>query len=264
VQAGSQNGTPVILLHGFPEFWYCWHRQIPALMQAGFSVTAPDMRGYNLSDKPKGIRAYGRNTLAADVVGLIDAIGAERVCLVGHDWGGIVAWWVAQNYPERISKLAILNAPHIEAYQRYLPTHLRQLLMSWYIAYFQLPLLPELSARAILWRGAPPDASPGSFPEAALARYREAVHQPHALNRMINYYRAGRFHEKPRIADPQIHVPTLILWGERDWYLAAPLAQRSADLCDDARVVMLDASHWVQHDQAARVNEELIGFFHSP
>jgi pimeloyl-ACP methyl ester carboxylesterase len=241
----------VILLHGFPEHWYGWHHQINALVEAGLFVTAPDMRGYNLSEKPRGIRAYGLNHLAADVVGLIDALGVERVGLVGHDWGGVIAWWVAQNYPERIERLAILNAPHPEAYRRYVIKHPRQMLVSWYIGFFQIPLLPEALARRGFWRKPPPDAAPDAFTESDLTRYRDAIEQPRAMRSMINYYRAGRFPQKPRIASPQIHIPTLILWGQRDLYLDALLARRSADLCDDARVVLhrLSRPHLPQRTQ---------------
>lgn len=257
----SGSHPPVILLHGFPEFWYGWRNQIPALAAAGFHVTAPDQRGYNLSDKPRRLRDYRLNHLAEDVVGFIDALGADRVYLVGHDWGGVIAWWVAQNYPDRIAKLAILNAPHVTAYQRYLLTHPMQWLKSWYIGFFQTPLLPDAILKRILWTQPPPDAQE-AFTADDLAQYRAAISQPRALWSMLAYYRAAaRFPRKPRIADPRIHMPTLILWGKRDAYLATPLAQASADLCDNARIEYFDTSHWIQHEAADQVNKALIGFF---
>ena len=128
VAAGE--GRPVILLHGFPEFWYGWRSQIGPLVDSGFRVTAPDQRGYNTSDKPREISAYNLDILADDVAALMESIGVERAAIVGHDWGGIVAWWVAARHPERVERLAVLNAPHPIAFQRYIKTSLRQLLKS--------------------------------------------------------------------------------------------------------------------------------------
>ena len=129
VQAGPEDGPLLILLHGFPEFSYGWRKQIPFLAGAGYRVWAPDQRGYNISDKPEGIAAYTLDKLAADVVGLIDASGEERVFLVGHDWGAAVAWWVAAVYPERLAKLVILNAPHGSVMQKNLRKNWAQMLL---------------------------------------------------------------------------------------------------------------------------------------
>jgi pimeloyl-ACP methyl ester carboxylesterase len=120
VQAGPKSGVPVVLLHGFPEFWYGWRKQIPALVEAGCRVIVPDQRGYNLSDKPKGIKSYGVFTLVDDIIGLIDALGYEKVNLVGHDWGAVVAWTLAIKYPERLQRLSIMNVPHPAVMKRFL------------------------------------------------------------------------------------------------------------------------------------------------
>src|SRR5512134_2857495 len=154
VQAGPQSGVPVMLLHGFPEFWYGWRKQIPALAEAGCRVIVPDQRGYNLSDKPEGVKAYSVNTLVDDIHGLIDALGYEKVNLVGHDWGAIVSWSVAHRHPDRLQRLGILNAPHPLVTRRFLLRDLDQIRRSWYIMYFQLPWLPEAGMRADNWRGA--------------------------------------------------------------------------------------------------------------
>jgi pimeloyl-ACP methyl ester carboxylesterase len=121
VHSGPEGGPLAILLHGFPEFWYGWRHQIGPLAGAGHRVLAPDQRGYNTSDKPVRVADYALDLLAADVIGLIDAAGAgrARAALIGHDWGGIVAWWAALRYPERIERLAVLNAPHPVAFRRY-------------------------------------------------------------------------------------------------------------------------------------------------
>src|SRR3954449_2631161 len=145
VEAGA--GPLVVLLHGFPEFWYSWRHQIPALAAAGFRVVAPDMRGYNRSDKPRGVRAYSGDALTGDVAKLIRACGAERAVVVGHDWGAAVAWQFAMAYPALLERLVIMNAPHPARFLRALRTW-RQARKSWYMFFFQLPWLPESRFRA--------------------------------------------------------------------------------------------------------------------
>src|SRR5688500_17850443 len=154
VMAGSQSGPPVLLLHGFPESWRCWIRQLPALVSGGCRVIMPDQRGYNLSDKPKGIKSYRIDALVEDVIGLIDALDYEKVNLVGHDWGGIIGWVLAHKYPERLHRLSVLNAPHPAVMRRFLLRDLDQMRRSLYVAFFQLPWLPEALMRAGDWSGA--------------------------------------------------------------------------------------------------------------
>ena len=151
-RAGPTDGPPVILLHGFPEDWTCWHRQIGPLAEAGFGVLAPDHRGYGGSDKPEGVASYTLDRLADDVVGLIESTGRSSASLVGHDWGGVVAWWTAIRHPTRVDRLAVVNAPHPVAFRTYLRTHPAQLLRSWYVLAFQLPRLPEAMFRRKNWR----------------------------------------------------------------------------------------------------------------
>src|SRR5205807_2242388 len=140
------SGPPAVLLHGFPEFWYSWRHQLPALAAAGFRVIAPDMRGYNLSAKPPGIRSYCLEALTGDVVGLVRHLGYERAVIAGHDWGGAVAWHTALTRPDVVERLVILNSPHPATFLRELRTF-AQLRKSWYMFFFQLPLLPELMIR---------------------------------------------------------------------------------------------------------------------
>jgi pimeloyl-ACP methyl ester carboxylesterase len=264
-RTGSEEGPLLILLHGFPEFWYGWRKQLPALRDAGFNVWAPDQRGYNLSDKPTGLDAYNIDQLAADVVGLIDAAGRERALLVGHDWGAAVAWWAANKYPERIEKLAILNVPHHAVMRRALKQNARQRRRSWYMFYFQLPALPERSLRMGNWQklvaAMQGSAHPGAFSDADMDAYRAAWGQPGAMTGMLNWYRAI-FQRKPaRLPSMRIKPPTLMIWGAQDHALGRELAQPSIDLCDDGRVVFLeDATHWVQHDEPAQVNQLLLDF----
>jgi pimeloyl-ACP methyl ester carboxylesterase len=262
VEAGPRTGPIVILLHGFPEFWRGWRHQIGPLTRAGFRVVVPDQRGYNLSDKPAGISAYYLERLGADVLALADSLGAAQFGLVGHDWGGIVAFWVAARHPDRIRRLAVLNAPHPDAVGPYLRRHPGQVVRSLYAAFFQLPGLPErvLSARdhAALAGALTASARPGTFPPAELARYREAWGRPGALTAMLNWYRA--LVRRPRPPAGRITVPMVMIWGQLDTALSEGLARASLALCDDARVLWRpEATHWVQHESIASVNEALIG-----
>jgi pimeloyl-ACP methyl ester carboxylesterase len=263
VTAGE--GKPVILLHGFPEFWYGWRHQIGPLADSGFRVVVPDQRGYNTSDKPKEVSAYNLDTLARDVVGLMDSLGFERAAIVGHDWGGIVAWWVAARHAGRVERLAVLNAPHPTAFWKYIRTSPRQLFKSWYAFFFQLPWLPEAAARRGDWSGLSQaltgTSRPGTFGEADLEEYRKAWSQPGAITAMINWYRAAMRIRPDQSGDARVHVPTLIIWGAKDTALERGLAQAGVELCDRGRVEYIEeATHWVQHEEAGRVNRLLIEF----
>lgn len=269
VTDGPEDGPLVLLLHGFPDFWYGWRKQIPFLAEQGFRVWAPDQRGYNESDKPKGVKAYGLDVLVEDVVGLIDASGRDKVYLVGHDWGAAVAWWTALRHPERIHKLAVLNVPHPMVMERTVLTSFTQARKSWYIFFFQLPFLPELGFKRNEGRDMA-DAlrrtgRRGTFSDEDLDRYREAWAKPGAVTAMLNWYR-GTTRARPDIPkDVRIKVPTLLIWGARDTALGREMAQPSIDLCDDGRLVMIEeATHWVQHDEPDRVNQLLGDFLPRP
>jgi pimeloyl-ACP methyl ester carboxylesterase len=182
VTAGPPDGPLVILLHGFPEYWAGWRKQIAPLADAGFRVIVPDQRGYNESDKPADVGDYGLDKLAADVAAIADACGAASFDLVGHDWGGIVAWWAALKYPQRVRRLVVVNAPHPVAGRRYAKRHWRQLLRSWYIFFFQIPRFPEwLLGRgdfALLSAALTRSAPKGLFTRDQLRAYRAAWSRP--------------------------------------------------------------------------------------
>jgi pimeloyl-ACP methyl ester carboxylesterase len=268
VEAGA--GPLVVLLHGFPEFWYSWHHQIPPLAAAGFRVRVPDLRGYNDSDKPAGVANYRLPLLSADVAALIRAAGVERAVVVGHDWGGGIAWDVALRHPEVVERLVVLNAPHPLAFQRELRTF-SQLRKSWYIFFFQLPWLPEWLIRrgnfASLERVLRQEpVRPGAFSNDDIRLYKEALARPGALTAAVNYYRAifQTRRWRPR-STPVLKAPTLLIWGERDRYLGVRLIEGLGQWVENLRVERLpDASHWVQNDAPERVNELLIGFLREP
>jgi pimeloyl-ACP methyl ester carboxylesterase len=263
VEAGE--GPLVVLLHGFPEFWFGWRRQIPVLAAAGFHVVAPDMRGYNLSAKPKGWRLYDPDYLARDIAGLIRHFGVEQAHVVGHDWGAAVAYTVAMRHPEMVESLSILNVPHPERMLAGFRTW-RQLRKSWYMFFFQIPGLPErLLARdnfAFAKRSLRAD-SPKSFSDADLERYVEAWSEPGALTGMINYYRAA-LRRSPRAAQASllpIQARTLVIWGERDRHLGAELAEPLPQWVPNVHIERIaEATHWVQHDEPERVGQLLVEF----
>ena len=267
VQDGPPAGRLVILLHGFPEFWYGWRRQIPYLAAAGYRVWTPDQRGYNLSDKPNRIAAYSLDELGADVIGLMDAAGQQTAFLVGHDWGAAVAWRVAAKYPGRIKRMVIINVPHGAVLTKHLRRNPAQILRSWYMLFFfQLPVLPEILLRMqncnMLVQALKRSSRPGTFSHHELEKYRQAWSQPNAIPSMLNWYRSVIRRPPAPPASLRIAVPTLLIWGARDRFLGRELAQPSIDRCETGRLVYFeDATHWVQHEHTARVNVLIETFF---
>jgi len=267
VLAGPEAGRLVILLHGFPEFWYAWRSQIPPLAEAGYRVVVPDQRGYNLSEKPERVAAYSLDTLAQDIIGLIQALGRKKAYIVGHDWGAAVAWQLVTYHPEWVEKLAILNVPHPAVMSRALRRDRRQLRKSWYMFYFQIPWLPErmlaMNNFHALADTLQRTSRPGTFTDEDLVHYKGAWAQPGAITAMINWYRnvvqsGMRYLVKP-MALPSISVPTLVLWGKKDFALEWRLAEESLGLCKAGRLVFFEnATHWVQHEEAEGVNQLLL------
>jgi pimeloyl-ACP methyl ester carboxylesterase len=253
VEAGT--GPAVVLLHGFPESWFSWRKQIPALADVGYRVIAPDLRGYNESSKPHGVEAYKLTEVVRDVAGLID----EPCAVVGHDWGGAVAWLLAMTRPELVSKLVILNSPHPVPLSRELRHSREQRLRMAYQLLFQPPWLPELFLRlflpTILRRL-------GHFTADEVRVYAEGWRQPGALTGMTNYYRAlRRYRRELRPLVRPIDVPTLMIWGERDPVFTRASTENFSEYVPHLRMERIaTAGHFVQTDAAERVNELLIDF----
>jgi len=265
VVAGPKDGPVVVLLHGFPEFWYGWRKQIEPLAAAGFRVIVPDQRGYNLSSKPHGVTSYALPELASDVIAIADQLGQQKIFLAGHDWGAAVAWSTALLHPGRIEKLAVLNVPHPSVMRRYVYTRLPQTLRSWYIFFFQIPWLPEAFLSAFNFRAAARalqgSSRPGTFSAEDLVQYRAAWSQPRALTAMSHWYRAAMRYRMP-FSDRTVRVPTRILWGERDRFLMAEMAHESLRYCASGELfTFAEASHWLQHEQPDRVCQLLVQFF---
>ncbi len=262
-EAGPPNGPLVFLLHGFPELWYGWREQIGALAAAGFLVVAPDQRGYNRSDKPNGVAQYDLDRTAEDVIALADTFRRTRFSLVGHDWGGSVAWWTASLHPDRIRRLAVLNAPHPAVWKHAMQHDPVQKRLSSYVRLIGIPYLPELVLRLTRNKGLVDALRQSKHPvsESDLAHYRAAWAQPGAITAMLNWYRALLRKPLPLDQQRRITMPTCLIWGRQDPYANPALAEASIALCDHGTVVwMNDATHWVQHDNPERVNRILIEF----
>lgn len=265
--AGPSDGPLVILLHGFPEFWYSWRRQIPALAAAGFRVVAPDQRGYNLTDKAP---PFDTDTLSQDIVHLMEACGRTSACVAGHDWGAAVAWALAGRFPHRVDRLAILNVPHPAVMVRNIfGGNWRQLARSWYIFFFQIPSLPELMLTADRCRSLRAalsgTAQPGTFTPANLDQYVAAWSQPGALPAMLGWYRAAAraaLTRRPLAPAQRLSMPALILWGERDAALGVELAEESLAFLENGRLRRFpEATHWVHQDCSDEVTGELLAHF---
>ena len=262
--AESGSGERLALcLHGFPESWYSWRHQMGLLARLGYRVWAPDLRGYGESERPVRVADYALEELLADAAGLVDAAAPRSTLLVGHDWGGIIAWHFAMRRVRPLERLVVMNCPHPAA-----PAirTLRQLRRSWYMFFFQLPWLPErlLSLGGFrfidfLRDGA---ANPENFPDEALEVFRAAAAQPGALTAMLNYYRAllrgGGLRRQRKLGTPLIEVPTLLIWGENDMALGKETTRGTERLVKELTLRTLPGiSHFVQQDAPEAVNEIL-------
>lgn len=259
-----------LLLHGFPETALCWRHQMPLLARLGYRVWAPNQRGYGTSSRPGRVADYDIRHLVEDAAGLAAASGAKRTLLVGHDWGGVVAWWAAAERALELEALAILNMPHPDRYRAALKRP-SQALKAWYVGAFQLPLLPDrllaarggrMVERAVLGTC----RRPGAFPADVLADYRRNAASPGGATAMLAWYRAatrGRLLARAA-ALPRIGVPTLVVWGEADAALdAAGLDGTERHVADLTVRRLPGVSHWVQEEAPEAVNAELAGFLAS-
>jgi epoxide hydrolase 4 len=260
------EGPPIVLLHGFPEHWWSWRFQIPVLARAGYSVWAPDLRGYNGSDRPEPITAYGLRHLVSDAAALVRATGAARAHVIGHDWGGIIAWTLAGYHPELIDRLIILNAPHMKIYARKV-WRSTQFLRSAYVPLFATPVLAERVLRArdfmLLRRSIRSLAVRAqAIGDRDIDCYVDALRPAGALRAALAYYRANMRGDAMRwAAAARISAETLLIWAMHDPALSPVLIDGIEDVAPRARVHQIkNCGHWVQAEAAAEVNEMLLRF----
>jgi pimeloyl-ACP methyl ester carboxylesterase len=274
--AVAGDGPLVVMLHGFPESWYSWRHQIRALSPS-YKCVAPELRGYGESDAPRGVENYRVEELAGDLRGLIHDFGRERAVVIGHDWGGAIAWVASLMHPEVVERLVILNCPHPRQMGRLLRSSFRQLVRSWYIFFFQLPWLPELMMRAgnfflpmqAMRAGA---VHKDAFSEADLEYFRKALSPPYSVTAALNYYRA--LARRDLLGEPaaghwlarKVEAPTLIIWGEQDIALTRELTYGMEDLfaCGFTVRYVPDSGHWVQQEKPELVNQLIADFLSTP
>jgi len=259
------SGPLIVLLHGFPEFWYSWRYQIPFLAGHGYTVVVPDLRGYNDTDKPR--TGYDVATLTRDIAGLVRGLGQEKAIIAGHDWGGVLAWVFAAHYPHMTERLIVMNAPHPEAMRREIRT-LEQLRKIWYVFFFQIPWLPEYvllrnHANEVgrMLRGAAVQKS--AFPREITARFQQAMSKPGAMTAALNYYRhlSRPWSSYARAGKTRISAPTLLIWGVQDIALGIELTNGLEQWVDNIEIERIpDSGHWVQQEQPEKVNQLILDF----
>lgn len=255
-----------LCLHGFPELGWSYRHQLPLLARLGYRVWAPDLRGYGRSERPRRTREYAIERLVDDVSGLIAAAGVSRATVIGHDWGGFIAWHHASRRAHELERLVVLNIPHPMPLLRELRGG-RQLLRSIYVLVFQVPGLAERllatdDFRRIENAFTTMAVDPTRITRDDLRRYREAAAEPGALTAMLAYYRAYVLHggalRQRRLGFPAIDVPTLVLWGEQDTALGRETLLGTEDYVSDLTLRFIpDASHWVQQEAPETVNAML-------
>ena len=262
-EAGAENGKLMVLLHGFPECWSTWRHQIAPLVQAGFRVVVPNMRGYGRSSKPKDYRRYPLDKLITDVEAIRLFYQAERFHLVGHDWGGAVAWWYALHHEAKLYSLSVLNLPHPLAFLTKLKGSPAQMLKSWYMFYFQIPFLPEFVLKigrfAILKKILKASSTRHAYDAEDFRLLEEAWREPGAIQAMVNYYRALLRNLRLPESDGTLHLPVQILWGEKDLALSVQGAHDSMRFLKNGTLTLYpDATHWLAHDKPEEISRKLI------
>ncbi|MDE5416148.1 alpha/beta fold hydrolase [Alkalihalobacterium chitinilyticum] len=261
--AGPEEGPLVILLHGFPEFWYGWRKQISTLAEAGYRVIVPDQRGYNLSEKPTDVEEYTIDKLRDDVMGLIEFFGREKATIIGHDWGALVAWHLASTRSTYVDKVIPINVPHPAIFMRNVIKHPTQMFRSSYILFFQTPKIPEKLLSANHYQAMKNmmriSSNTGAFTHEDLQQYEAAWSKRNALTSMLNWYRAIRAGTMGQISNDPVTVPVRMIWGRKDHFLLLMLAKESMKLCKDGKLTMVqEATHWIHHEQPDVLNKLIL------
>lgn len=265
--AGDPANPLVILLHGFPEFWKGWELQIDALVNAGYYVMVPDQRGYNLSSKPLNISDYRIENLVGDILGLLESTGKGKALLGGHDWGGVVAWYLASARPDKFEKLFIANAPHPHIFWWYYKNDKEQYKKSSYMRAFLFPYLPQRKIASnnfeFVEKALVKGSKEGSFSSEDIKAYKLAWSDPGTFNGMLNWYRAFFFQSKGlEMIKSKVKVPVFIAWGVEDTALKYEMGVDSLKHCENAKIEKVEeATHWILHEQPEKISQLMIEFF---
>jgi epoxide hydrolase 4 len=263
------EGKLMLMLHGFPEFWYSWRHLIPEFAK-NYRVVALDLRGYNESDKPQELKAYSMAELLKDIKGVIKGLGYQNCILVGHDWGGAIAWNFAYTYPKLVERLIVLNMPHPNKFSEALRSP-QQLLRSSYVFFFQLPFIPELLLQANDYQAISSvfinmAIDKNAFTQNDLEAYKDAAAKRGALTAMLNYYRQGfySFFSDRQKKWRQLKIPTLMIWGENDSALGKELTYGMQDYVNNLTLKYIpNCSHWVQQEQPQLITQYIYEFLAS-
>lgn len=252
----NENDSPILLLHGYPDAWFGWQKVMEQLIVNGFRVIAPDQRGYNLSDKPKGISAYTNDILIHDAMDLMTHFGYQQFYLAGHDYGAYLAYLIGITQPERVLKLITISGLHPTVFQNLRQLGFRQWLKSWYLTFFHLPKVPEKLMEYDNFKFLFHNHST-QLTTIEKQRYQIAYTQPNTVQSMINWYRT-----KPKkVNNPYLKMPVLILWGEKDLYLTTDSAKANLSYCENGELVIIEnASHWLTLENVEEVVEAMMSF----
>ncbi|KAL5486626.1 hypothetical protein EMCRGX_G019130 [Ephydatia muelleri] len=265
VSAGDDSKPLLLLLHGFPEFWFCWRHQLKEFAK-DYHVVAVDMRGYNETERPPNKNDYALDILLKDIAELVPALGHSTCTLVAHDWGAIVAWGVAAKHPQLVEKLVIMNCPQTSVFRKFVRTNPRQLLKSWYVFVFQLPWLPEFMLQLHDYMFLDGAFRKGGvhnetfFPPDLVEAYKYVLSKPGALTAAINYYRC-MFTRPSKLPRGPLTMPILVIWGDNDVALDKKMADMHMSVGTNVVVKHIpNCSHWVQQDAADTVNQYMRDF----
>ncbi|KAL7637217.1 UNVERIFIED_CONTAM: hypothetical protein RMT77_011929 [Armadillidium vulgare] len=267
VEKGDRSNPLMLLLHGFPECWLSWRHQLKEF-STNYWVVAVDMRGYGESDKPKGKKNYDINVIVEDIKEMVMELGSSKTVIVGHDWGSVIAWKAVQTYPDLFEKHINLNGPPIEVMMSMLRSSFKQFKMSWYIFFFQCPILPEITSRiknlaifSQLMKGQ--HDSNQQIPKDAIEGFKYYYSKSGAFTPPINYYRCLPTYND-RAYMKKVIVPTLIIWGDQDTALNIEIPAKSSNLCEDAQIEYIrNTGHFVHEEKPDQVNEVIWKFLNS-
>lgn len=265
--AGPQTGPLILFLHGFPENWYEWKKQLVFFSKKGFLAVAPDQRGYNLSSKPRYKQDYRIDLLAIDVIRIANHFKKKKFYLVGHDWGANVAWWTSLRYPSRLEKLVIINVPHPIVMKKLISSFPNQMFKSWYIFFFQIPLLSDFFVSfnngLFLSSMITSSSNKNTFSMKRLSFYRHTWSKNN-ISSMVNWYRGMGLGSDSKLSSIKVKPPCLLLWGLKDKFIAKESIKPSLKLCSNGKVIIFpNNTHWLVIENSSQVSQEIESFLES-